>query len=383
MDTKKKTLAGLLGLLAVGGLAFIAWPRKVSAAPLTGGGAPATPEGPKNAQEAYGLAMNPTLKDADYVMRLAQYLNAEGSHPEWAAAAQRRYYDLKAEELLGEGLKLATSLPRVLEISRALQPTHNDYAVVLGQRIRVQRGETPPVPSFHLPLLSGGDLVVDMSIYAPAGSGSSSPGVSPAGASSAQPPQFPTAAAPAAAPVAAPVAATAAAPAAATAAAPAVVPPGTPPLAVEETKPENDPYGTIRLARLLLDEQSRKGWKYISEAVKQWQARVGLTADGKFGPGSAMRMAQEVAILPWIRYWSLGFPSKQAAVDNYRGRLKAYALQIQPTQPEHATSLIISANKETGQGWPQSPAAVAGSEPTPQQVAAAISELTQLKARKS
>lgn len=380
MDTKKKTLAGLLGLLAVGGLAFLAWPRKVSAAPLTSGGEPATPEGPKNAQEAYGLAMNQSLKDADYVLKLAQYLNAEGSHPEWAAAAQRRYYDLKAEELLGDGLKLSTSLSRVLEISKVLQPTHNDYAIVLGQRISVQRGEQAPVAAFHLPLLSGGDLVVDMSIYAPAGGGgSSSPGVSPAGASSAQPPQFPTSASPAASPPAAPTAMPAATPSSA----PAAVPPGTPPLAVEETKPENDPYGTIRLARLLLDEQSRKGWKYVSDAVKQWQSRVGLTADGKFGPGSAMRMAQEVAILPWIRYWSLGFPSKQAALDNYRGRLKAFALQIQPTQPEHATSLIISANKETAQGWPSTPAAAAGSEPTAQQVAAAISELNQLKVRRA
>lgn len=377
MDKKRKTLAGLLGLLGVGALAFLVWPKKASAAPIAGGGEAPPPTGPKNAEEAYGLAMNTSLKDADYVLKLAQYLNSEGSHPEWAAAAQKRYYDLKAEELLGEGLKLATPLARVLEIAQILQPTHNDYAVVLGQRIRVQRGEQKPVAPFHLPLLSGGDLVIDMSIYAPAGgSGSSSPGVSPSGASSAAPPAFPsgaTTAAPQAVPPAAPAAVPPAAPAAA----------NVPPLAAEEVKPENDPQGTIRLARLLLAEQSTKNWKYISEPVREWQKRVGLTDDGKFGPGSAMRMAQEVAIMPWIRYWSLGFPSKQAAVDNYRGRLKAYALQIQPTKPEHAAMLIVSANKETGQGWPTTPAASPGSEPSAQQVAAAMAELRDLKSRRA
>jgi hypothetical protein len=368
--TKRTTLA-ILGVGAVAVLgALMLFPKKAGAAPLTDE-TPEPREGPKNAQEAYGLAMNTSMKDSAYVLELAQYLKSEGSHPEWAGAAQKRYYDLKAEELLGEGLKLSTDLGRVDAIAKTLQQTHNDYAVVLGMRQMVQTGQKAPPPSFNLPLMSGGSLVVDMGIYSPSAPNVVRPGSpSPAPSFSPSAPSLPPAAGGSGA---------VAVPQQAPAAAPVIVPPNAPPLAVEETKPENDPYGTIRLARMLLDEQSRKGWKYVSQSVKDWQSRVGLTDDGKFGPGSALRMAQEVAIMPWIRYWPLGSPSKTAAVEGYRSRLKAYALGIERQKPEHAKALFIAANTENGQGWPTAPAASPGSEPNEKQVQAVILEMSRMR----
>lgn len=369
MDSKRKTGLAVLGVAAIAGVgALFLFPGKASAAPVASDADDDTPlTGPKNAQEAYGLAMNPNLRDPSKVLKLAQYLAQEGSHPEWAAAAQKRYYDLKAEELLGEGLKQTTSIGRVHELATELLKTHNDYAVVLAMRQRVQRGEQAPPAPFQLPLLSGGSLVVDMSLYAPANASASS---------SVPAPSFPTATStPNVVVIPQGEVITATPPAAATA--------NLPPLASEETKPANDPYGTVRLARLLLDEQAQKGWKYVSDSVKDWQKKVGLTVDGKFGPGSAIRMAQEVAILPWVRYWPTGSASKTSAVSSYRSRLKAYALQIQPTRPEHAAALIVAANKENGQGWPSAPSVSPGSEPTAAQVAAAIDELKTLKAVRS
>jgi hypothetical protein len=370
MAEKKRTILAILGIgtiAAVGALVLL--PKKASAAPLTEE-KPEPREGPKNAQEAYGLAMNPSLKDAAYVLELAQYLKAEGSHPEWAGAAQKRYYDLKAEELLGEGLKLSTDLGRVATIASTLQSTHNDYAVVLGMRQLVQTGQKAPPASFNLPLLSGGALVVDMQIYSPSTPTNVRPGApAPAPSFSPSAPSTPPGAGVSSVVV----------PPQAPSAVPVVVPPNAPPLAVEETKPENDPYGTIRLARLMLEEQARKGWKYVSQSVKDWQLRVGLTDDGKFGPGSALRMAQEVAIMPWIRYYPKGSASKAAAVESYRSRLKAYALGIERSKPEHAKALFIAANTENGQGWPDSPAASPGAEPNAAQVQAVVLEMARMR----
>jgi len=370
MDSKSKTGLAVLGVAALAGVgALLLFPSKASAAPVASDSDDDTPmTGPKNAQEAYGLAMNPNLRDPAKVLALAQYLAQEGSHPDWAAAAQKRYYDLKAEELLGEGLKQTTTIGRVQELASQLLQTHNDYAVILAMRQRVQRGEQAPPAPFQLPLLSGGSLVVDMSLFAPASSTSPSAAV-PA-------PSFPTA-------TSTPNVVVIPQGEVITSKPPTATPVNLPPLVSEETKPANDPQGTIRLARLLLDEQANKGWKYVSDSVKDWQKKVGLTVDGKFGPGSALRMAQEVAILPWVRYWPTGSASKSSAVSSYRSRLKAYALQIQPKRPEHAAALIVAANKENGQGWPATPAVSPGSEPTSAQVAAAIDELKTLKAVRS
>jgi hypothetical protein len=143
-----------------------------------------------------------------------------------------------------------------------------------------------------------------------------------------------------------------------------------PPLALEESKAENDPNGTIRLARVLLAEQNTPGWKYVSQAVKDWQAKMGMTADGKFGAGSALKMAAEVGQLPWVRYWSLGVGdgSQKASVEQFRGRLKAFALSIYDKHPEHSAALMIAADHETGQGWPKTPIPAPTKVLTPEEV---------------
>lgn len=363
-----KYLAATIGALAVfGGAAILLWPKKASAAsgdgadgssPLTPGDEPqeGTPVRPQNPQEAYGLAMNPKLTNPADVLALAQYLEQSGEHA-WAASAQKRYYDLKAEELLSQGLKLSTSVDRVIELAKQLQSTHNDYAVILGSRVLVQRGEKEPPPPFNLQLLSGsGTLAIDMRIFAPAKPSAGGAPVSPS--SGTTPSVSPTAPVP----TVQPKPSTPGPGPLPSANQPVLVQPagasqGAGALAAEETKPENDPSGTLKLAHLLIAEQAQKNWKYVSEAVSQWQAKVGLTKDGKFGPASALRMAREVTVLPWVRYWPTGSASKDAAVNDFRGRLKALALSLPKGQEEHAAALLIAAENEKGQGWPTKPAA--------------------------
>lgn len=140
------------------------------------------------------------------------------------------------------------------------------------------------------------------------------------------------------------------------------LPPSPPPMAVPapptplqetETQPEMDPNGTVRLARLLLNREGEPRWKSAHQAqVKTWQGVVGLTTDGKFGPLSALEMAEEVGVLPLIRYWS-GW-NKSDEVQKYRDRLRAFAseLEMDPNKRAHAMALRASADREKGQGWP-------------------------------
>lgn len=375
-----KLLAAAVGAVAVfGGAALLFWPKKASAAQGGGSTNPLSPssaapdEGvpvrPENPEQAYGLAMNPKLTNPADVLALAQYLQQSGKL-EWAASAQKRYYDLKAEALLAEGLKLATTLDRVHVLATQLQPTHNDYAVILAMREMVQRGEKPAPQPFNLQLLSGsGTLAIDMSIYRPT-AGGSPVGPSP---SATVPSVSPTAPIPTvqAQPSTTPVAPLP------SANQPVLVQPagaeqGAGALAAEETKPENDPNGTLKLAHVLLAEQDNKGWKYVSKAVQDWQKKVGLTADGKFGPASALRMAHEVTVLPWVRYWPTGSASKTSAVNDYRGRLKAYALSLPASEQAHAAALIVAADNETGQGWPTAPAIASARPPTDAQIQQAV-----------
>lgn len=359
-----KFVAATVGALAVfGGAAILLWPKKASAASGAGSSplepdvepSEGTPVRPQNAQEAYGLAMNAKLTNPADVLALAQYLEQSGEHA-WAASAQKRYYDLKAEELLSEGLKTSTSLERVEALAKQLLPTHNDYAVILGSRVLVQRGDKEPPAPFNLQLLSGsGTLAIDMRIYAPA---KPSAGGTPVGPSSGTTPSVsPTAPVP----TVQPKPSTPGPGPLPSANQPVLVQPagasqGAGALVAEETKPDNDPNGTLKLAHVLIAEQGAKNWKYVSEAVSQWQAKVGLTKDGKFGPASALRMAREVTVLPWVRYWPTSSASKEAAVNDFRGRLKAYALSLPKGQDEHAAALLLAAENEKGQGWPSKPA---------------------------
>lgn len=379
---KKTGVLALLGLLGVTIGMVALKPKKAHAADGTGGGPfddgdqnDSQPVQPQNAQEVYALAMNPGLKDPEKVHEYALWLASSGQRPDWAAAAEARAVNLRAEQLLARGLLSSTSLADVENYARQLATAsmHQAYASVLASRIAVERGAAPPAP-FMLELLSGGQLKVDLSIYAPSRGGGAvapspvTPTPAPTGPSVTNvTPVTPT---PTPGVPNAPVS-------------PAVPPvppvPGKPPIAAEEEKPDNDPNGTIALARLMLEEQAKAGWKYVSEAVKAWQRKVSLTPDGKFGPGSALRMATEVAVLPWIRYWPTGSASKSQAVTDYRGRLKALALSMAkqyPERVEHSAALLRCADLETGQGWPVQPKAAPATPPPPEEIAKRASDLT-------
>jgi hypothetical protein len=353
----------------------------VSAASLTSEPPEGEPISPANAQEAYALAMNPKMKDSEYVHKLAVWLASYGQRPDWAAAAEKRAVDLRAEQLLGQGLVVSAPESLVEQYRSTLQPTHPRYAAVLAQRISVAHGGSVPA-SYALQLDSGGTLAIDMSIFRPASSGYAS-------TSQSQAPTMPTVVAPA--PVAAPVSV---APVSVAPKPPPVVsqssgtvvqlPQNASPLATQELQPATDPYGTLALCRVLIDEQGKSGWKHESEEVKAWQKRVGMAKpDGKFGTGSALRMAQETVVLPWVRYFSLGIGdgSKTAALNDFRQRLRSYALSIQGKDPNHAARLLVAADAETGQGWPTKPSPAPAKPVDPAVIALMLDNLRNGKVR--
>lgn len=140
-------------------------------------------------------------------------------------------------------------------------------------------------------------------------------------------------------------------------------PGGTNPLHTEELKVDQDPKGTVALARALINAESSSGWKQaLKNDVQSWQSRVGLKPDGEFGPGSAQRMAQEVGVLPLIRFWPKGTPTAAAGVKKYRDAIYTMAANADNTNPALAAALRSSASYENGQGWAKTPAPIAATE---------------------
>jgi hypothetical protein len=139
------------------------------------------------------------------------------------------------------------------------------------------------------------------------------------------------------------------------------------PIQTAEVKPQADPNGTIGLARLLIEVESQSGWKTALQSnVQVWQSKMGLTTDGKFGPKSALKMADEVGVLPLIRYWSATGGTKDKQVGAYRASLlsKAKVLRAIPLTQAHAIALEQSATRETGQGYSANPPALDASSIT-------------------
>jgi len=135
----------------------------------------------------------------------------------------------------------------------------------------------------------------------------------------------------------------------------------TPPVAVQvqEVNPTLDTNGTIALAAQMINAESSKGWKTaLSTPIKAWQSKMKLTADGKFGPKSALLMANEVGILPLIRYYASTGGSQAQQLAAYRTALGALASQVYSSNPAHSIALRSSQNYEQGQGYSTSPAAV-------------------------
>lgn len=139
---------------------------------------------------------------------------------------------------------------------------------------------------------------------------------------------------------------------------------GVPELAKEETSEAADPNGTIALARAMIGVESEPGWKTkLTAMIANWQKKLGLKDDGKFGEKSALRMGEEVGVLPLIRYFSKAFYTKKAAVDAYRRQLYDLADRLAGEGKEaHAAAIRASAENEQGQSWPKTPAPVDAAE---------------------
>ena len=143
---------------------------------------------------------------------------------------------------------------------------------------------------------------------------------------------------------------------------PAPVPsPAPTPLQTQEQAPQLDPHGTIALAKDMINAESSSGWKTaLQSRIAGWQSSMGLTADGKFGEKSAYKMAQEVGVLPLIRYWPSSTQLK-ADLQSYRDTLNTMAANIQSTNPAMAAALRSSAGYEQGQAYTGTPKAVPAS----------------------
>ena len=130
--------------------------------------------------------------------------------------------------------------------------------------------------------------------------------------------------------------------------------PSAPPASAPEL-PSTAPADTVALVTKMLAQEQNPHWRIIPEPLLvAWQKARGLTADGDFGTGGALKMAQEIGTLPIIRGWPKGsFPGD--------GKLAAYQASLQQianAAPEpRASQLRAAAVREQGQGYgtPETP----------------------------
>jgi hypothetical protein len=115
------------------------------------------------------------------------------------------------------------------------------------------------------------------------------------------------------------------------------------------------PADTAALARLMLQDESGPNWKKKYPSLMTWQGKRGLTTDGKFGPGSALRMAQEIGTLPIVRFWPKG-SQREPAVQAFRELL----IEEAQNAPEPRKSQLYAATeREQGQGFGRGQEAIA------------------------
>jgi hypothetical protein len=101
---------------------------------------------------------------------------------------------------------------------------------------------------------------------------------------------------------------------------------------------------TAQMVAALLDAESRSGWNRIEPTVTAWQtARPPLKVDGKFGPKTALTVAQEFGTVPIVRFWPVG-SQKETALNAYRAAL--IELANHTTDPVRANQLRLSAQRE-------------------------------------
>jgi hypothetical protein len=124
------------------------------------------------------------------------------------------------------------------------------------------------------------------------------------------------------------------------------------PIEIEPEQPTNIPDDTAAVLATMLPRESTADWKREEAILKNWQRSRGLTADGKFGPGGALVMAQETGLLPIVRFWPRGSLIETGAVSDYQDKL----FQLAATAPEPRKSqLMAAAEREQGQAFARNP----------------------------
>ena len=124
--------------------------------------------------------------------------------------------------------------------------------------------------------------------------------------------------------------------------------PAEPPASPAE-QPSSIPGDTLATVTAMLAEEHSPNWRVIPEpTLKPWQSARGLTADGDYGTGTALRMAQETGMLPIIRGWPKGSYLGDGKLAAYQQSLRTLAASA----PEPRRSqLLAAAAREQGQGY--------------------------------
>lgn len=142
------------------------------------------------------------------------------------------------------------------------------------------------------------------------------------------------------------------APAAAPASAQAPATPPPPPAIVQAaTQPTQVSADTASMVAALLAAETRAGWNATDPTVGVWQKnRPPLVVDSKFGPKTALTVANELGTIPIIRFWPLG-TAKNTLLSNYKMALLTLADQVQNIDPARAAQLRLSAAREQAQAF--------------------------------
>jgi hypothetical protein len=126
--------------------------------------------------------------------------------------------------------------------------------------------------------------------------------------------------------------------------------PSSPPLEVPQVAnvPSPVPQDTARLVGRLLAEEATGKWKHKDAETGVWQKSRGLKGDGELGPGTALKMAQEIGAVPIVRYWPKGSYKEGKWLREYQQAL----LTLAASAPEpRASQLRVAADRERGQGF--------------------------------
>lgn len=110
------------------------------------------------------------------------------------------------------------------------------------------------------------------------------------------------------------------------------------------------PADTVAVVKQMLAEEGNgTRWRVSPEPLlKVWQSSRGLSSDGDFGTGTALKMAQEIGTLPIIRGWPKGSTKQGHWLPDYQAAL----LSLAASAPEpRATHLRAAAQREQGQGF--------------------------------